>query len=300
MQSSKPNDRVDTSDAIETRVSFRNGHWLPHQQLSIGVDDIGFRQGVVAVERMRTYHHAIFALPKHLERWDRTTATLGIARLPSSSIIEQHLQQLFDRNRNWIDHRGDVGITMVATPGQADDPTLMLHLNPLDHDRIEHRRRHGQPLRVTPVVQPDCASWPRTIKTRARIHYHLADHHARDLDADAVGVLLDQDGSVTETSIANLAIVDDGCIVSPPANRVLGGITQQVVERLATELKISWEKRAVSANQLSGADEVLLMGTDGGIWFGSSVDGHPIGGGAPGPVYQRLRERFDAMTRSSK
>lgn len=297
MQSSTPNDpdRFDDQDTTR-RISFLNGRWLEHSQLSIGVEDMGFRQGVVAVERWRTYHGSIFAADSHLDRWQKTTERLAIDGLPSRTDVLHRLRELLDRNLAWIDRRGDVGITMVATPGtNVGNATFLLHLNPLDHDRIDSHRRSGQSLVLTDVVQPDCASWPRAIKTRARIHYYLADLQARAEDSDAVGVLLDQDGSVTETSIANLAIVSSGLILSPPADRVLGGITQQVIEKLAGEDSLCWEKRAISTDQLVRADEVLLMGTDGGIWFAHSVSGKTIGNGKPGPIYERLRKRFDEM-----
>ena len=39
---------------------FLGGEWVPQHQMVISVDDGGFRQGVTAVERLRTYGHAIF------------------------------------------------------------------------------------------------------------------------------------------------------------------------------------------------------------------------------------------------
>ena len=48
---------------------------------------------------------------------------------------------------------------------------------------------------------------------------------------------------------------------------------------------------------LRAAEEVLLMGTDGGLWFASAVDGNAIAEGNPGDVYRSLRRRFDALVR---
>lgn len=44
------------------------------------------------------------------------------------------------------------------------------------------------------------------------------------------------------------------------------------------------------------ADEVLLMGTDGGIWFANSVSNQAIAEGLAGPVYTRIRNEFVSMT----
>ena len=113
-------------------------------------------------------------------------------------------------------------------------------------------------------------------------------------------MLLDQDGSITETSIANLAIVQSGTILSPPADRVLGGITQAIVETLAEQQSLPWQKQPISPDQLISADEVLLMGTDGGLWFASSVNGIPIGDGKPGHILLQLQAELDELVRASQ
>ena len=40
------------------------------------------------------------------------------------------------------------------------------------------------------------------------------------------------------------------------------------------------------------ADEVLLMGTDGGLWYADQVNGKTIGNARPGEVYSRLLQHF--------
>lgn len=267
--------------------------------MQIGVNDVGFRQGVTAVERLRTYSGRLFALDEHLGRWQRSITQLSIAGLPSELAIRAIIEDLLAKNAALLQTEGDVGLTMFATPGElgGDGPTLGLHLNRLNHAVNKTRREHGQPLVVTNVRQPDPDCWPRSIKVRSRIHYYRADAIARAVDEDAVGILLDNDGSVTETSIANLAIVQAGRIVSPPADRVLPGITQSVVESIAAAAAIQWSNRAITVAELQQAEEVLLMGTDGGIWFASSLDDQRIGNGSPAEVYLCLRERFDALVR---
>lgn len=288
--------------AQEDRISFLSGQWLPHQSMQLSVDDLGFRQGVTAVERLRTYGGEIFAADAHLQRWKHSTGELEIHDLPSPADTKVCMEELLARNRALVQSEGDIGITMFATPGitHGNAATFGLHLNRLDHVRICRRLQHGQPIVVTDVRQPDQKCWPRGIKVRSRIHYYRADAIAQRHHEDAVGVLLDDDNSITETSIANLAVVESGQIVSPPADRVLGGITQAVIERLARDASIKWVKTAVSISRLHEADEILLMGTDGGVWFARAVDGAAIGQGKPGEIYRLLRERFDALVNQSR
>jgi len=259
------------------------------------VDDLGFRQGVTAVERLRTYQKRVFMLDSHLQRFKSTTSVLRLDGLPSESAITERLLELIQRNQSWVDEEGDVGITIFATPGVlgGSTPTFAMHLNRLDHNRIDGHCRSGQPLVVTDVVQQHDSTWPRSIKVRSRIHYYLADQTARSVDPDASGVLVDADQTVTETSIANLAIFESGAIVSPLDHQVLGGVTQKVAEQIARELSIPWKKDRISVERFRAAEEILCMGTDGGIWFGEVVDCVAERPRMPGKVFKRLRKHFD-------
>ncbi len=267
-------------------------------ELQVSVHDIGFRQSAVAVERLRTYRGRPTAVSQHIIRWRRTLDHLAIRVAVDETTLSQRIDELIRRNQSWCAHAGDFGITMLATPGcgsgEGSRPTEMLHLNPLDHGKIEHHRTDGQPLVITDVQQPSGKSWPRDIKVRCRLHYYLADRIAHQIDPAAIGLLVDADGSVTETSVASLTICRQGVIHSPPPDQVLPGITQQFVAQVAGELKVPWRYTSLFPADVRQADEVWLMGTDGGLWFANRVDGGLIGKGQPGVIYRRVLERFDA------
>jgi branched-subunit amino acid aminotransferase/4-amino-4-deoxychorismate lyase len=276
--------------------------WIPLGQVGIGVNDVGFRQSAVAVERLRTYNGLVLELNPHLVRYRRTLDFLGIDLEIDEAVIADRIDELIDRNNAWCMAEKDFGITMLATPGDLlsgsyPDPLHIIHLNPLDHLKIEQQKTNGQPLVVTAVRQPAAECWPRDIKVRCRLHYYWADRQARQFANNAIGVLVDSDGSITETSVANLAIVVGGEIVSPPSKQVLPGITQDLAQRIASAHGITWRNETIYPAELRTADEVILMGTDGGIWFASRVDGHPIHNGRPGDIYQRLANGFDRYVR---
>jgi len=275
--------------------------WVPLEQLGVGIDDIGLRQSVVAVERLRTYQGHVVELQPHLIRYRRTLDFLNIAIVVDDQLIAQRIDQLILRNQTWCERAGDFGITLVATPGDsavmaAEDgyggPTEIIHLNALNLNQIAKRQLSGQPLVITDVRQPPAESWPRDIKVRCRLHYYLADLKAKQFAPDGLGVLIDADGSITETSVANLAIIKQGSIWSPPPQQVLPGVTQEVVRSVAMELGIPWHHQTLFPADLRQADEVILMGTDGGVWFANRVDGHPIHNNQPGPMFQRLVAGF--------
>lgn len=289
-------------------IGYLSGQWIPNDAFSLSVNDIGFRQGITVVERLRTYAGRPFAVAAHLDRWQHSTDELEIEGLPCRDELQSLLQILLAKNAATISDQTDVGITWFATPGVHTErgPTFGMHLNPLDHSVNRSRRAVGQPIVLTDIAQPAPNCWPRTIKTRSRIHYYRADIAARKHALDAVGLLIDTDETVTETSIANLAMVQAGAIVSPPDGQVLKGISQSIIETLARKSGLAWEKRAISTTELFQADEVLLMGTDTGIWFGNRL----IQGAGPGkkpvvkelsagPLYKHLHDSFDQWARQS-
>lgn len=288
-----------TTNANETLAWVCAGReaWIPFSQLAVSLQDVGFRQGVVAVERLRTYSGQAFELAAHLVRWRRTLEHLQIRTDTTDTRLDGLIRSLIDRNQEWCREVGDFGITLLATPGRIDDPvggpSEWLHLNALPADLIAKRRTYGQPLLITDVQQPSPRCWPRDIKVRCRLHYYSADAFARQLAPDALGVLVDADGSITDTSIANLALFQDGRILAPPIEQVLPGVTQQVVRELAERIGLAWQHQTLLPADLRTADEVWLMGTDGGLWFADRVDGAPIGGGVAGPIYRRLLAEWD-------
>lgn len=318
-----------------SRQSFWNHRWLPHHELHVAVDDLGFTQGVTAVERMRTYGGRAFHASRHLRRFASTVKTLQIVGLPDQQALQELVDELLQRNRHWLREQREAGIVLFATPGRADrpalrpqhpsagafdralpepaHPTFVAYVVSLPLTVIARRIRRGQALVITDVVQPSVQSWPRHLKVRSRLHYFLADRQASAVDPDALGILLDEDRTLTETSVANLAVVRSGRIVSPPAGQILPGVTQAVAEEIATDLKIGWEKRPLSIEETRHADELLLFGTTTGIWPGWLISEAADHGAPPrsatspedqsrpthpGPIFQALRKRFDAVCRS--
>ncbi|TWT73361.1 aminotransferase class IV [Allorhodopirellula solitaria] len=253
--------------------SIQRDGWLPFDQVCLPVDDLGFRQGVTAVERMRTYHGVPFRLNDHLRRWAGTLQVVRIGDVPPPETLGQVIQEALARNATLVAAEKEVGITMWATPGiqPGAAATFAVHLNRIDHAAVEERQSTGQPVVLCDVVQPPTQTWPRHAKVRCRLHYYLADAHARSLVPDATGVLADCDGSWTESSVASIALVSGREIAFAPAAQVLPGITQLHVRTLAKDLAIDVTERRLTTDRIARADAMLLMGTDTGLWFANRV-----------------------------
>ena len=279
--------------------AWHNGQLVNASDLSVPVTDIGFRQGVVAVERLRTYDGRVASLHAHVVRWRRTIEELYLSVAVDTDAIGERIESLLEKNRGFIDEVRDCGITMLATPGDATSGQAneMMHLNAIDHERVARHRKDGQSIFVTDIHQPSGRCWPRDIKVRCRLHYYLADMQARDHHEDAAGLLVDDDGSVTDTSTSNIAIVKNSIVTSPPPGQVLPGVTQQTVRQVCSSAGVHWHDEALWPAEIRDADEVWLMGTDGGWWFANRVDGAAVGQGKTPSLYQTLHPDFDKEIR---
>jgi branched-chain amino acid aminotransferase len=107
------------------------------------------------------------------------------------------------------------------------------------------------------------------------------------------GIALDTSGSVSEASGANIFVVRDGIIFTPPiGNSVLAGITRDSVITLAKEQGFEVREQAIPREMLYIADEVFFCGTAAEVTPIRSVDRVKVGRGRRGPITQALQERF--------
>jgi branched-subunit amino acid aminotransferase/4-amino-4-deoxychorismate lyase len=276
-------------------IAFFNGRFMSIAEVRIGIDDIGFYQSATAVERLRTWGRELPLVDVHLRRFERSTSALGIRSLPSSAAIDSVIRELIERN----EVTEDVGVTLFATPGTHGgdgQPTFCAHLTRLDFDRFRRLRTAGQPLVITAVQHPPAASWPRSIKVRCRLHYYLADRAAADRVPGGLGVLVDDDGSITETSTSNLLLVEGSNLITPPEDRVLPGVMMSVVADLAADQGWDLIRRPLSPDDLRTAEAVWLTSSEVGLWYANEVDGETK---TASPRYQDFCRRLGARLNAS-
>jgi D-alanine transaminase len=118
---------------------------------------------------------------------------------------------------------------------------------------------------------------------------------ARQVSADvgATETILIRDGSVTEASASNVFVVKDGVVAAPPQdNLILLGITYDLLVRLAREGQVKLEIRPIAEAELRAADEVWLTSSTKEVLAVTTLDGQPVGGGKPGPLFKRMHALF--------
>ena len=140
-------------------------------------------------------------------------------------------------------------------------------------------------MTVLPVGEPSdsltaCLSpWPRNersplagMKCASYAENLVALDHARRQGFDET-IFTNTVGHLCEAATANLFLVNDGTLITPPlASGCLPGITREVVIELAEVLGMPCEERDLLPRELQCADEVFLTSSIRGVTRLSRID----------------------------
>lgn len=119
----------------------------------------------------------------------------------------------------------------------------------------------------------------------------------QDVDAAGVDDFIGHRGDmVTEFIHSNLAILKDGRLITPPANRyIYAGVGRKLMLEECQNLKIPFEERAILLEELFSADEVIRISGSSLCMQVVEIDGKPVGGKSPEILHNlqnALLERF--------
>jgi branched-chain amino acid aminotransferase len=279
---------------------YLNGRMTPASQAHLAIYDAGIVLGATVTEMTRTFRHKPFRLEDHIQRLYRSLRYVRIDVGLSQDELIAISHELLAHNAGLLAEGDELGLIHFVTPGEYKTyagsagtaprltPTVCAHTFPLPFDLWAAKMQHGAHV-VTPSIRhvpPQCCD-PK-IKYRSRMHYYLADKEAQAVDPNAVALLLDLDGNVTETSGSNFMIVERGTIVVPTLRNTLPGVSRATVMELAGQLGVPWVERNFQVYNVMNADEAWLTSTPYCIMPATMINGSPIGNGRPGPLSRRF------------
>ncbi len=277
---------------MSEHLAYFNGAFLPVDQVSIPLEDLGFTMGVAVSERLRTFGGQLFRVDDHLQRLRRSLEIVHLVPDESPERITDIAYELATNNHALLQTGDDLGLSLFVTPGTAGGdqcPVVGIYTYPLPFSQWAYYYDHGQRLAETGIRQVPSNCWPAELKCRSRMHYYLADLLAAEKHPGSRAILLDQDGFVSEASTANIVIYHrDRGLLSPPTDKILPGVSLSVMTELAGRLGLTIHHGDFRLEQVAGADEVLLCSTSPCVWSVVELNGMPIGDGVPGPVAGRL------------
>lgn len=108
-------------------------------------------------------------------------------------------------------------------------------------------------------------------------------------------ILMNSQGKVCEASGMNLFMVREGKIITPGLDQdILEGITRDSILKIAQDLGIETEERAVDKTELLIADEVFLSGTAAKVTPVKQIENYQLP--EDKPITEKMREKLTAIT----
>lgn len=279
------------------RIVFLNGAFMPAEDACIPVMDRGFLFADGIYEVSAVLEGGLVDNAAHLARLDRSLAAIGIAN-PYG-----HAQ--WTRLQGELVRRNDLAegiVYLQVTRGVAErDFQFPPSLVPTSVMFTQAKRITDSPLVRTGarvITVPDIRWQRRDIKSVGLLAQVLAKHEAAE--AGAQEAFMVEHGTVTEGASSTAFIVTAGgaIVTRPLSNAVLAGITRQAVMRLAAARGLVLEERAFSVAEALAAAEVFFTSASNLVVPVVALDGHPIGGGRPGPLAGELRRLYLDLARA--
>jgi branched-chain amino acid aminotransferase len=286
--------------------AFFKGRIVPYAEAQVGVLTHGLNYGTAAFGGLRGYWNQaaqelfVFRIEDHIQRFC-SSARLLCMDLPYTPA--QLLAGLCDLLRA-DGYREDVYIRPLAFYA---DELIGVRLHNLTAEVSMVAMPFGSYLKNEEGAHATVSSWRRVddnmIPARGKIAGSYVNSALAKSDAVRAGfdeaIVLNDDGHVCEASAANIFMVRDGAVITPPiTDNILEGITRRTLGViLRDEMGVLLVERSIDRTELYLADEVFFAGTGVQIAAVTRIDHRNVGTGVMGPVTGELRRRFFSIVR---
>ena len=270
-----------------------NGEYVARGEARIPMTDRGFRLGDVVFDTSRTFDGAVFKLRDHLDRLYRSLKYVRIEPDMSIDEMERLTLEVVERNEPLRrELNDDYMITQIVTGGDGrrgdSEPSVSIWIDPLGAPRWAPAYDGGAHAVIPKTRAYPSESLDPKVKHYSRLNFVLAEMEAGDVDPDALPVLLDMDGKVSEGTGANFFVVTGGTLRTPRDNSTLQGVSRMTVMEIAGTLGIPAVEDDLQPYDLYTADEAFFCSTPYCILPVGRIDNRRIGYDAPGPVTNQL------------
>ncbi len=283
------------------RIAYVNGRYQPHGTSVVHIEDRGFQFADGVYEYFAVFDGRLADADGHLERLWRSLSQIRIRPPMSEAALMVVMRETVRRNRI---RDGSVYLQVTrgtaardhAFPHPSTPPTVVVTAKSLDYAAAQAKAAKG----VAVLTQAD-QRWGRCdIKTVGLLPNALAKQAAREAGAEEAW-LVDELGFITEGASTNAWIVDaEGALRTRDTNaNILRGVTRKTLIDLAAEAGLEISQRPFTIDDVKTAREAFMTAASTLVMPVTSIDGHRIGDGRPGPVGMRLRVLYEQNARST-
>jgi branched-chain amino acid aminotransferase len=289
----------------ETGWAYHDGAFKPLADANVSIATHALNYGTGIFEGIRAYWNPeqeqlyVFRLRDHFQRMTESCRILRIALPGDPDELSALTVELLRRNQV----RGDAYVRPLAYKAAR---SIKVALSGLRAGFGMFTFPLGDYLPTTGLAAKT-STWRRISDdalpargkiTGAYVNTALAVDEAHDANAEEA-VFLTRDGHVSEGGSANLFMVRNGELVTPPvSDDILEGVTRDSLMRLAREdLGLTVRERSIDRTELYTAEELFFCGTGAQVAPCVTLDGRTVGDGAIGPISRALAELYTGIAR---
>ena len=273
---------------------FHNGRIIPLSEARLSPGQMGLLMGWGVFTTLRVYEGQPFAFNRHWTRMSHDAGRLGMSLGYEEVAVRQSVSRLAEAN-----HRpeGTARVSFVKNHGglwadATDSPEtdLLIFTRQLVQWPAVHRLKLQQHAlySATRLAGAKMLSWVQNAGL-------LEKAHAEGFD-DVL--LLNESGHLAECTSANIFLVRDNRVLTPPlASGCLPGVTRDVLREVVPQAGLELCEQDLSPNDLTAASEVFISSTTREVAAVGSIDAQ-WRFEAPGKVTRTLEQCFKDYVRS--
>jgi D-alanine transaminase len=285
-----------------TRVVYVNGRYLPWAEAGVHAEDRGFQFADAVYEVCEVRDGRLVDETRHMRRLARSLEELKIKAPMRPGAWSVVLRETIRRNRVvngliYLQVSRGAGRRDFAFPPAEVVPTVVCLARSIAPGKSASTADKGIGVKTVPDIR-----WGRCdIKTVMLLPAVLAKQAAQ-AEAAREAWLVDADGYVTEGASSNAWIVDrDGRLITRQVdNAILRGVTRTTLIDLIEREGLKLVERPFTVAEAKAAREAFVTSATNVVMPVVSIDGQPIGNGAPGLLTAKLRADFHAVAELAK
>ena len=276
------------------KIAYVNGRYEHMQEASVHIEDRGYQFSDGIYEYIAFYNRTLLDGDLHLARMERSLKEMAMPAPMASRALQLVIAELIERNGRehgglYIQVTRGVCARNHAFPKQVKPSLVMTICSAKTPKPAEFE----EGVRV--ITYPEQRWARRDIKTISLLANIIAKQESSKRQAREAW-LYEKDNTVTEGAVSNAYIVSkSGELITHPADEhILGGVTRDIVLKLARKEGIKLAERPFNVAEIKQAAEAFITSTSINVLPVVRVDDMAVGGGKVGEVTRRLQELYNA------
>ncbi len=290
---------------VDDLICYFEGAYVPMRDARVSIMTHAFMYGTAVFEGIRAYwnpdQQTLYGLKirEHVERIRQNAGMLLMDGLPSVDALVELILETVRKN-------GFAEDVYIRPSFYKSSRQIGVRLHHLEHELYIIALPFGNYIDTEAGVRVMSSSWRRnmdeTIPARGKIVGGYVNMAFQKSEAELNGfdeaLVMTADGHASEGSAANLFVVRDGVLLTPPVtDDILEGVTRKAILEIAANEGFPVEVRSIDRSELYIADEMFLVGTGVQVSPVIEIDHRRVGSGEVGPISRVIRERYFAAVR---